>query len=142
MYDMGVVNKLPSRRVTGRGRVPNLFGDSSMSKLHLSSVESNPTTDEQHSDAYLPIGGLLPGYDQWTRFADGEIDAEELDHRWAAEQEENDRLIASQVGQMSGDELCETLRSPKVPEEIKAAARVEAVRRINELLSATTRKSA
>jgi hypothetical protein len=104
-----------------------------MSKLHLCGVESNPTTDEQHSDANIPAGGLLPGYDQWARFADGEIDEAELDAAWVAEQEAQDQFLLDELRGVTDDELIEISQGrDRGDERLRAAVVHELGRRLAE----------
>jgi hypothetical protein len=120
----------------------NLLRRSDVNKLHLSGVESNPTTDEQFSDAYLPAGGLLPGYDSWTRFADGEINEAELDAAWVAEQEAQDQLLLDELRGVTDDELIEISQGrDRSDERLRAAVVHELGRRLAEKCG-QTRKSA
>jgi hypothetical protein len=105
-----------------------------MSRIQNDAVESTPTLDDSFGDANVQTAGLLPGYSEWTRFADGEIDEAELDAAWVAEQEAQDQLLL--------DELIEISQGrDRSDERLRAAVVHELGRRLAEKCG-QTRKSA
>ena len=77
--------------------------------------EETVSVSDQMNDGYVPGPTSLPGFAAWQRFADGEIDEQELDRQWSEDAEMAERALAEQLKGCTPEELCEMARGNDNP---------------------------